>query len=140
MKFKNKKRTYKGIKFKSNLEVAAYKFLEQSKLDFCYECEKHIIVPGFVYEKDSYEKIGSKKKVYKLQRQKVQPITYTPDFIVTKGKKRWIIETKGLRTPAFNIKWKLFKKYLIENNAQEDLFMPTNQREIKETIALIKQS
>lgn len=50
------------------------------------------------------------------------------------------METKGKRTPDFNLKWKMFKKYLIDNKMDDFvLFMPSNQREIKTCIEIIKE-
>lgn len=48
------------------------------------------------------------------------------------------METKGKRTADFNIKWKLFRKYLQENDIEVTLFMPTNKKEILESIKIIK--
>lgn len=44
-----------------------------------------------------------------------------------------------MRTPDFNIKWKLYKKYLEEHHLDYLLLMPTNKKEILESIELIKQ-
>jgi len=86
----------------------------------------------FEFEQMSYERIGSK---FKPQSKKVRAIKYTPDFIG----KGWVMETKGKKTPDFQLKWKLFKKYLYDNNMQYFLSMPTNKREIITSIDLIKE-
>lgn len=61
-------------------------------------------------------------------------VTYKPDF-VGEG---WVMETKGLRRPRFDLVWKLFKKYLHDNNLDWDVYMPGNHREIDECIEHIK--
>ena len=49
------------------------------------------------------------------------------------------METKGMRTPDFNIKWKLFKRYLMEQQLKYILFMPTSKKEIIQSIEIIKE-
>lgn len=44
-----------------------------------------------------------------------------------------------MRTPDFNIKWKLFKLYLKENGMKHHIYLPTNKKEIDATITLIKK-
>ena len=119
--------------YKSKLEKTCAVLLEEEQIPFVYEKLKFTLVPGFTYEKPSYERIGKKKK-FIPQRKKVAAITYTPDFVGD----GWIIETKGQRTTAFNIKWKLFKKYLLDHGLDFTLYMPTNKGEIIQTIELIK--
>jgi len=68
---------------------------------------------------------------------KNRPATYLPDFVNLK--EGWIIEVKGLRTEAFNLRWKLFKKYLVDNKLFYDLYMPGNQAQVKEVIKIIKR-
>jgi hypothetical protein len=56
-------------------------------------------------------------------------ITYKPDFIVENGLQRIIIETKGLTTPVFDMRYKLFKKWISDNKLDYVLFMPRNQKQ-----------
>lgn len=125
---------YKNVpvgEFKSNLERTAAQLLQQWGLLFEYEPWTVVLADSFLSEIISYERIG---KNYKQQRFKVQPISYTPDFVGD----AWIIETKGKKTPDFILKWKLFKKHLAENGLKFTLFMPTNKREIIQSIEIIK--
>ena len=87
----------------------------------------------FEFESDSYERIGSK---FKLQSRKVRAIKYTPDFVG----EWWIMETKGKKTPDFQLKWKMFKQYLREHDLKYLLFMPTSKREIIASIDYIKET
>lgn len=138
-KFNNTIRTYKGIKFKSNLEIDCYKMLEISGLDYAYESTKFNLLPGFKSSVITYEKIGKgKKKSFKPQRESVLGINYTPDFMGEHNGYKWIIETKGARTAAFNIRWKLFRKLISKSTDQWILFMPTNKKEIQQSIDIIK--
>jgi hypothetical protein len=58
---------------------------------------------------------------------RVREITYTPDFVG----KDWVIETKGMKTPDFLLKWKLFKRYLTDNNLKYTLYMPSSQKQVR---------
>jgi len=90
-----------------------------------------LLLDKFQYPILCYERVG---KVFKQQSIHIRKMTYTPDFVG----KRWIIETKGKKTPEFMQKWKLFKKHLLNNKLKFVLFMPTNKREILTSIQVIK--
>ena len=67
---------------------------------------------------------------------KVRAITYTPDFLCPD--RAWIIECKGYANDRFPLKWKMFKKLLKETNPNCKLFVPKNQKQVLETIEIIK--
>ena len=129
-----KKSSYKGLDFKSNLELHCYKKLEEAKVPVKYEKKTFTIFPAMVYPLACYE--GTTKKLYN-KGSKIRPITYTPDFVDPKGK--FIIETKGYANESFPLRWKLFKKHLKENNHHYVLFMPRNKKQVDEVVELIKQ-
>ena len=134
-KVKNaKKSSYKGLNFKSNLELHCYKKLEAAKIDVKYEEETFTIFQALVYPLACYE--GTAKKLYN-KGSKIRPITYTPDFVDPNGK--FIIETKGYANESFPLRWKLFKKHLKDNNHHYVLFMPRNKKQVDEVVELIKQ-
>ena len=134
-KVKNaKKSTYKGLEFKSNLELHCYKKLEEAKVKVKYEEETFTIFPATVYPLACYE--GTAKKLYN-KGSKIRPNTYTPDFVDPNGK--FIIETKGYANESFPLRWKLFKKHLKDNNKQYVLFMPRNKKQVDEVVELITQ-
>lgn len=103
-KYKNKKCTYKGIKFDSKKEMAYYiklKMLEEKgkikklELQKTYELQPSFKVNGKTYRK----------------------ITYKADFsyITTEDNKLHIVDTKGFRTEVYKLKRKMFAfKYGIE--------------------------
>jgi hypothetical protein len=128
-KYKNKTVT----KFRSKLEKTCWDLLTEAELGFFYEPFKVPLLEGFEYNNDSWEKVG---KEYKLQKKKVQRMTYTPDFVSSHNltKNLWIIETKGYPTDSFKLKWKRLKQYASENNYSWTLYMPTNKGEIEFTI------
>ena len=69
-------------------------------------------------------------------REKIRAITYLPDFLCPN--RDWIIECKGFANDRFPIKWKMFKNLLKETNPECKLFVPKNQKQVLETIEIIK--
>lgn len=123
-----------GNKFKSKLEAYCHKKLEENGIDFGYETVSFILLEDFQHEFESWEiKTLKKEKVYSALAKKVSKIKYIPDFIG----RDWLIETKGKRTPEFNLKWKLFKYYLHNNGLFYNLFLPTSQKQVDLSIKTI---
>jgi hypothetical protein len=60
-------------------------------------------------------------------------LKYTPDFVGSD----FIIETKGRANESFPLRWKLFKKWMHDNNDERTLYKPQTQSECDETIRLI---
>lgn len=125
-----------GIRFRSKLEAYCYEKLKEANLDFKYEEERFVVLPGFNYENKSYEivKKGG-EKIYDDAYPYVRPISYTPDF--TNLEEGWIIECKGFPNDSFPVRWKLFKKYITDNNLNYDLYVPRNRKQVDKTIKLI---
>lgn len=129
--------SFDGIVFKSKLELYCYKKLKEANIEFTYEGIKFEIIPAFIFTNNSFELLRKgKEKVFKEQSNKIRPITYTPDFVGN----NWVIETKGNPNETFPIKWKLFKYYLTITEQNYDLFVPRNQKQIDQTIEIIKQN
>ena len=73
--------------------------------------------------------------MFKRKPGNIRNITYTPDFInLDKG---FIIETKGIRTPEFKMRFKLFLKYLYDTDQKLDVYVPSNQKEVDITVDTI---
>ena len=132
-----KETTIDGIKFASGLEAYCYQQLKKAKIKADYEGRKFELIEKFNYPGDVYDK-GRERgvKVYKKKTGNVRNISYTPDFISEKHK--FIIETKGLRTPEFNMRFKLFFKKLVDDGDIYDIYIPSNRKEVDKTIELIK--
>tara|TARA_Y100000401_G_scaffold117581_1_gene127358 strand:+ start:918 stop:1361 length:444 start_codon:yes stop_codon:yes gene_type:complete len=128
-------KVYKGIKFRSKLELFTYRKLEDAGIDALYEKKKYVLQEGFRYSATVYE--PHKTKGYIPTTTKIRDITYTPDFVDPHG--RWIIEVKGFANDVFPIKWKMFKNYLMQQDDPPVLFLPRNQKQVLETIELIKE-
>jgi hypothetical protein len=66
-------------------------------------------------------------------------MSYKPDFIIKEDGYYAVIETKGLPTEPFNMRMKLFKRLIEEQNIQCDVFVPQTQKECVKTMELILQ-
>lgn len=84
-KYKNVKKVIAGIKFDSKLESEYYEFMK----------EKGIEVLEF------------QSKIYLTKSR----ILYKPDFMIEEDGKNVYIDVKGMQTPVFNLKKKLWKHY-----------------------------
>lgn len=133
-------KVYKGIKFRSELEVYMYKLLKSSGIPFAYEGQKFVIIEGFHSPNVSHERFLNGKGEYKDRgNKKYANMVYTPDFTPPTDKPLdWVIEVKGRAMPDFSRTWKLFKKLIARDNLDTVLFMPRTQKECVKTIELIK--
>lgn len=100
-KIKNATTTiYKGIRYRSKLEVSFAKFFEKEKIKAEYEPFKLVLLPSFRYNGEA-----------------IRAITYTPDFIIDYCGKKFIIEVKGFPNDSYKIKKKLILKYLLDTHS-----------------------
>lgn len=117
-------------KYRSKLEAYAASMLKANKIEFAYEPVSVEVLPAFAFPR-CVERWG---KTYKVV-DKVKSINYTPDFVGP----NWVIETKGFKTEEFKLRWKLFKKFILENGYQHYyLFMPHSKSEVNSTIKELK--
>ena len=131
-----KKTSYDGINFASGLVRYTYMALKKAKLYEGYENEVFQLIEGFSFENQSYEKQSNGKGDYTNRGQKkILGIKYTPDFVG----KDYIIECKGRANESFPLRWKLFKLWLTNNKIGKTLYKPQNQKEVDQTIILIKE-
>jgi len=133
-KIQSKPTTIDGIKFRSKLEAFTYKTLKENSIPLEYESEKFTLLDSYNYDEVTYEQ--STKGYRDKSDTKVRAVTYLPDFLCPD--RTWIIECKGFANDRFPIKWKMFKKHLLDNNKSCKLFVPKNQKQVRETIEIIK--
>ena len=100
-----------GIVFKSLLERRAYRLYKEAGLEPSYEPEKIVLVEGFRPTTPFYAPCGKPKRLG-LNARKVLDCTYTPDIVIKKGGITYYVELKGFRTDSYEIKVKLFRKWL----------------------------
>lgn len=136
-----------GLKFRSKLELYTYqKLIEFGINNFKYEEEKFVLMEGFEFENESFEAFEKKADMGKIKNfddvdHKIRPITYLPDFTCVdhNSKTGWILEVKGYANDAFPIKWKMFKRWLYDNNYNVVLFKPNNQQNVLKCLTIIKE-
>jgi hypothetical protein len=130
----SKKISYDGINFASGLEKYMYMALKKHKIKAKYEGETFVLVNGFHFENESYERqANGKGELINRGSKRILPIKYTPDFIGDD----FIIETKGRANESFPMRWKLFKRLITEQFPAYTLYKPQNQRECDRVIELI---
>jgi hypothetical protein len=127
---------YDGIQFDSKLEIYCYKKLVENLIEFKYVPTTFQVLNPFVFNSTSLEPDKKRGELLSKRSSKLQGIKYTPDFVGDK----WIIETKGRMNESFPLRWKLFKKYLTDNNIKFDLFLPKNQKQVDQCITIIKSN
>lgn len=140
-KYNNNIINFDNIEFKSNLEVFTYKELKKLNINFGYETRVFELHPSFITKIILYAK--TPKKGYHKTTQKINSISYKPDFIIDGCKDIYIIiECKGKENDAFPLREKLFLKYITDSEEFKDkdvyYFKPTNQKDVKCTIEKIK--
>ena len=130
----SKKISYDGHNFASGLERYMYMALKKAKIRSKYEGETFVLLNGFNFENEVYERQANGKGEYVNRGSKrILPIKYTPDFIGDD----FIIETKGRANESFPMRWKLFKKLVSEQFPNITLYKPQNQSECDRTVQLI---
>ena len=129
-----KKISYDGHNFASGLERYMYMALKKAKIRAKYEGETFVLINGFHFENEVYERqANSKGEFVNRGNKRILPIKYTPDFIGDS----FIIETKGRSNDSFPMRWKLFKELVTNQFPGYTLYKPQNQKECDETISII---
>ena len=131
---RSKKVTFDGITFASGLEKYMYIALKKAKIYAEYEGVTFVLQKDFMFNVDSYERqANGKGDMVNRGQKKIQNIKYTPDFISDS----FIIETKGRANESFPMRWKLFKRLVMNQFPNVTLYKPQNQKECDETISII---
>ena len=131
----SKKVEYDGITFASGLEKYMYCALKKAGIKAKYEGETFVLLNGFHFDNEAYERQSNSKGLFKNRGSKrVLPIKYTPDFIG----KDFIIETKGRPNESFPMRWKLFKRLVTQQFPNYTLFKPQNQKECDKVIEILE--
>jgi hypothetical protein len=132
-----KKVSYDGHNFASGLERYMYMALKKAKIKAKYEGETFVLMNGFHFENESYEKqANGKGEFINRGSKRILPIKYTPDFIG----EDFIIECKGRANESFPMRWKLFKRLVSQQFPSYTLYKPQNQKECDRVIEIIKSN
>lgn len=137
--------TVDGIEFKSSLEARIYRHLRDAGFEPVYEGISFNLIDAFYPQGfcfDPHYDYGQKKKVFGLNKTKVQAITYTPDFSFNIDDKLIVIECKGKENDVFPIKKKLFRRWIdaYKRLTGVDIlyFEIHKQSELEESIAVMQ--
>lgn len=128
--------TYRGVEFKSKLEGKAYELFLDAGLAPEYELEAITLLDGFKPSVGFYT-TPEKGRVLGLNSYVVRKTTYTPDFII-RGRRNYYIETKGFKTDSYNIKVKLFRRWLEDNDPTAYFFEVKTLNQVRQAINIIK--
>jgi len=129
-----KKASADGIQFRSGLEKHTYLALKEAGLYEMYEVEVFQLIDGFTLPNLSIEKqANGKGEFVNRGGKKILGIKYTPDFTGFD----YIIECKGRANESFPLRWKLFKRWLVNNGETRTLYKPQNQKDVEIMIKLI---
>jgi len=109
-----------------------YKCLKDAKIKAEYEGEEFILIEGFYFDTDCYERTTTKEFANR-GRKRILPIKYTPDFVGD----GFIIECKGRANEAFPLRWKLFKKRIGINRPNTLIFKPQNKKDCDAVIEIL---
>lgn len=138
---KNRKKTYpfKGVNYKSGLERNMAMLLHEAGISFKYEPTKFDVLDKFHFPFKSYERqANGKGDMVNRGEKKILGIGYTPDFIGD----GFIIETKGYANETFPMRWKMFKKMLVDGDFDPDslvIYKPQKISECEKVVKLIKE-
>ena len=127
-------------KFKSAIEKYCSDALRESGVSFSYEEHTYELMPKFRFP-HRYLKMTPKSKPLVDRTGSIQqPIRYTPDFVAKD--QSWVIETKGYIPTHhdFPMRWKLFLKYLVDNDMTCDVYIARNRQQVDEAIRDILNS
>lgn len=132
--------TIDGIRFKSKWEYKVYEMLKEAGLNPQYENLKIHLQDTFEPTVPFYTRIKGGKRTagFYPDKYKVKAITYSPDFLVNYGGKTYFIEAKGLKTDSYNVKVRLFRKWLELNRPDATVFEVYTQKNVKDAIKVIK--
>jgi hypothetical protein len=132
-----KKVVYDNIAFASGLEKYMYQVLKDNKIFASYESHTFELVNSFEFQNSCFERQSNGKGDFcNRGNKKVLNLKYTPDFIGLD----FIIETKGRANDSFPLRWKLFKKWMMDNNDTRTLYKPQNKAECDMTVQLILEN
>lgn len=110
--------TYKGVQYRSKLEVRFAMMLDAEKIPFAYEEETWVVL-----DKQTY------------MGKTIRCVTYTPDFIIGNV----VVEIKGFRNDVFPLKKKLIIKFINENRPDTVFIEAKTVADMRAAVDVIKQ-
>lgn len=139
-KIKSKKVLYDNITFDSKLEVSIYKFLKKENIIFKYNAKSFKLIESFKPTVSFFVRSKDRKthrNTFKLSMNKVQDMSYTPDFIINYQDYTIILEAKGFPNERYPIVKKLFRR-LLERKKNKTNIIFAEVKSVKEVKQLIE--
>ena len=133
------KQHYDGINFDSTPEMDMYILLKKESIPFKYiggERAKYKLLEEDTFKGVSYERAQKRSKEMK-DTPKISETGYTPDFVGEDEK--WFIEVKGRKVGDFNLRWKLFKRFLNDRKPVPFIFMPVTSGDVQQVVNILKE-
>ena len=133
---------YEGIKFKSQIEVDAYKAFVAAGFNPEYEKHTYVLQKSKLFPTQHYAPFKDRKLhklVWGLNKYKIISLKYTPDFVFYIGEKLIVVEVKGYANDRYPYQKKLFFKYLEDHYLNSAFFEIHNQKQLKAAIEIIKK-
>lgn len=109
---------YKGVQYRSKLEVRFAMMLDAENIPFAYEEETWVVL-----DKQTY------------MGKTIRCVTYTPDFIIGNV----VVEIKGFRNDVFPLKRKLIIKFINENRPDTLFFEAKTVADMRMVVDFIKR-
>lgn len=109
---------YKGVQYRSKLEVRFAMMLDAENIPFAYEEETWVVL-----DKQTY------------MGKTIRRVTYTPDFIIGNV----VVEIKGFRNDVFPLKRKLIIKFINENRPDTLFFEAKTVADMRMVVDFIKR-
>tara|TARA_R100000654_G_scaffold75123_1_gene111354 strand:+ start:570 stop:1031 length:462 start_codon:yes stop_codon:yes gene_type:complete len=127
-------------RYASSLEKYCADQLKEYGLAFDYEEHQFELMDRFRFPNKYFKMTAKGKEMTDRSGSVVLPITYKPDFV---GRDHdWIIETKGYLPSHhdFPMRWKLFLRHLVGNQAKTIVFLAKNSGQVDHAIQEILKS
>lgn len=126
---------YRGIQFKSRLEVLVFKTLIENGIIPRYEKDTFILSPKVKSKVPFYNR--TKVRGFHLMPPTIAQITYTPDFVFNYKGIMVIIEAKGKENDTFPIKKNLFRKLLETFKGKIIFFEVRSKKELLQALKIL---
>lgn len=135
-KINSTSKTYKGIKYKSLLEMDFAKKADKAGIPFEYEKKSFTLLDKITLEFGEY--YGKWGKNFIKRTPDVDNLTYTPDFIYDTGSVFVVVETKGHANESYPLRRKLFFHYMERSCNKYIFFEPRTNTDNTAVIEIVK--
>lgn len=126
-------------RFRSELEAYTARLLDEEGIGYKYEEVVYTLINAGSLRVMLAKKI---RGAFELRPVRIFNTSYTPDFVDSSSDSpKWIIEVKGMETPEFKLKFKMFLAELDQwasLYAAPTVYMPKNRAEVRTTVNMIK--